>query len=324
LVPSWRGGAKATTAPLASSANFVAGQTVANGALTALGADGSVCVTSNVAIDVVVDVQGWFGAGSPYHPIVPTRVRDTRDVAGGMVRAWRVTSVAVNGAAGFEPDATAVAVNVTVTNPESAGHLRIWACESPPPDASSINFAAAETVANLVVTAVSPKGAICVKSSETLDLVVDVVGSFTASSPYHTITPVRIADTRHGEHDTRANVPANGALEVPVAGERGEDGETVVDADATAVVVNLTITNPNHDGYATVYACGQAAPFASNVNFTAGATVAGAAISAIGTGGKICVTSSADVDVIVDVQGWFGPDSPYHPMTPTRLDDTRG
>ena len=174
------------------------------------------------------------------------------------------------------------------------------------------------------MTAVGPKGAICAKSDATLDVVVDVVGSFTAGSPYHAITPMRVADTRHGEQDTRANVPANGALEVPVVGVAGEDGEAGVDADATAVVVNLTITNPSQDGYATVYACGQPAPLASNVNFVSGATVAGAAISAIGTGGKICVTSSADVDVIVDVQGWFGTDSPYHAITPARLADTRG
>ena len=65
--------------PLASNLNFVAGQTVAVAVLATIGADGNICLTSNVDTDVVVDLFGWFDGSSPYRPATPERVADTRN-----------------------------------------------------------------------------------------------------------------------------------------------------------------------------------------------------------------------------------------------------
>jgi hypothetical protein len=57
-------------------------------------------------------------------------------------------------------------------------------------------------------------------------------------------------------------------------------------------------------GYVTVYPCGETLPNASNVNFTADTTVANLVVAKLGTGGRLCVYSSAVVDVIIDVAGY--------------------
>ena len=46
--------------PLASNLNFVTGQTVPNSVVSKLSASGKVCVFSNVATDIVVDVAAYF------------------------------------------------------------------------------------------------------------------------------------------------------------------------------------------------------------------------------------------------------------------------
>jgi hypothetical protein len=43
-----------------SNLNYVAGQTVANAVLTPVSADGTICLFSMSATDLVVDVNGWF------------------------------------------------------------------------------------------------------------------------------------------------------------------------------------------------------------------------------------------------------------------------
>jgi len=47
--------------PPTSNLNFSAGKAVANGAMVALSATGSLCVYSSVAAHVIVDVNGWWG-----------------------------------------------------------------------------------------------------------------------------------------------------------------------------------------------------------------------------------------------------------------------
>ena len=65
--------------PLASNLNFVAGQTIANAVVARLGADGSVCVFSQVASEVIVDATGWLGStGSGFYSVAPQRLVDTR------------------------------------------------------------------------------------------------------------------------------------------------------------------------------------------------------------------------------------------------------
>ncbi|HSP30059.1 MAG TPA: SGNH/GDSL hydrolase family protein, partial [Ilumatobacteraceae bacterium] len=74
----------------------------------------------------------------------------------------------------------------------------------------------------------------------------------------------------------------------------------------------------------TVWPCGTPKPDASNVNFAAGATVANGVVAPIGPDGSVCISTSADAHLLVDVAGWFASgDSGFVGNVPRRLVDTR-
>lgn len=65
--------------PVASNVNVSGGvSTVANSVVVKVGSSGSVCVFADVAMDVVVDVGGWFPVGGGFRGVGPSRVVDTR------------------------------------------------------------------------------------------------------------------------------------------------------------------------------------------------------------------------------------------------------
>ena len=95
--------------------------------------------------------------------------------------------------------------------------------------------------------------------------------------------------------------PAQSVTAVTVAGRGG------VAADAAAVVLNVTVTDPQASGFVTVYPCGSDRPNASSLNYVAGATVANAVVVKVGDGGQVCMFSQAATDLIADVNGYFSP-----------------
>jgi hypothetical protein len=56
--------------------NVGAGRTVANAVVARVDGTGEVCVYASTAVDVVVDVSGWFTSG--FVPQTPARIMDTR------------------------------------------------------------------------------------------------------------------------------------------------------------------------------------------------------------------------------------------------------
>lgn len=135
-----------------------------------------------------------------------------------------------------------------------------------------------------------------------------------ATAAYAPVTPCRAVDSR-------TVGGRNESMVVTIAGTCG------VPADATAVVVTLTVVNPVAAGYLTAYPAGTDVPIASNVNFTVGATVANTAAVPLGEG-RIVVFSNVLSDKVVDVVGYFAPASQaragrFVPVAPTRLVDTR-
>ena len=118
--------------PNSSSVNFVAHATVANAVVSKLGINGRVCLYSNSATHLVVDVNGYFPAGSSFVSVVPARVLETRPglptvdglFAGqGTVPSGDIVELTVAGRGGVGSDALAVVLNVTVVGP-AASRLR--------------------------------------------------------------------------------------------------------------------------------------------------------------------------------------------------------
>ncbi len=105
---------------------------------------------------------------------------------------------------------------------------------------------------------------------------------------------------------------------------------SIVPANATAVVLNVTATRSQGNGFLQVFPTGQAAVGSSstlNLDF-AGQTIPNAAFAPLGDGGKVTVFTTFTTDVLVDVFGYFVPADTASagrlvPLTPTRILDTR-
>jgi len=127
----------------------------------------------------------------------------------------------------------------------------------------------------------------------------------------------------YGADRTRLGPDSPLALQIAGAAfETTEGNVTTVPESATAASLNITVVNPEGEGYLTVWPCGVARPLASNLNFTAGAVVPNGVLASLGADGSVCLFSSAPTDVLVDVSGWFDGEA-FEGSTPTRLVDTR-
>jgi hypothetical protein len=298
-------------APSASTLNYEWDTTVANHVIVKPGADGKVCVFTYAATHVLVDLLGWITAAGGYTGVAPVRALDTRS-GGGRLGAGGAATVHL-GAVGVPAAADAVVVNVTAVDPAGPGYLSVSPCPGAAGPVSSVNYGTGQTVADLAVTPVAADGTVCVQTYAATDVLVDVMGWFTAGSPFTPTAPRRLLDTRSGA----GPVAGGTALTVDLPALGG------VPAGASAAALTVTLTGARGDGYATVYPCGQPAPLASDLNYRAGAPVPALTLAALPADGKVCVFTYAPADVLVDLSGWVEAGDGYVGITPTRLVDTR-
>jgi trimeric autotransporter adhesin len=299
--------------PDASNVNF-AGATIPNAVVTKLSASGKVCIFVSAATHLLVDVNGYFPAAGSLHSLNPARLLDTRprsstidgaQAAGGISPAGSVTTINVNGRATVPADAAAVALNVTVVDPQDAGFVTVYPCGGTPPDASNINFTAGRTIAGLAIAKVSASGSVCIFTSSATHLIADVGGYFPATTSYGPLLPARLLDTRpNGGTIDAAFVGANRRPASTVT-ELGVVGRGGVPLGVETVVLNVTVTAPTAAGYITVYPCGSAPPDASSVNYDAGTTIANAVVAQLSATGTVCLFNSAPTQLLVDVNGYF-------------------
>jgi Protein of unknown function (DUF1501) len=135
------------------------------------------------------------------------------------------------------------------------------------------------------------------------------------------VTPTRKLDTREGNGAPQAAFAAGIEQTVYVLGAGG-----VPPRDVTAVVMNVTVTDPTAAGFVTVWPTGEAKPNASSLNFVAGQTVPNLVMSKVGANGRISMAiSDGSAHMIADVVGYFSRTggSSLVPLTPIRLRDTR-
>ena len=135
-----------------------------------------------------------------------------------------------------------------------------------------------------------------------------------------TLVPVgdAAAGTDDGLFDQTGAISAGATFSLTVAGRGGVPGSGV-----GSVALNVTAVNPSGSGYITVWPAGQTQPNASNLNFVGGQTIPNMVIVPLGANGQISLFSSATVDLLVDVLGWFPTGSSFTGITPARLMDTR-
>jgi hypothetical protein len=275
-----------------------------------------VCLYASATTDVIVDINGWFPIGAAFTAVGPKRVFDTRPGSSpDSLRSVPKVKIAADGSlevrltdlAGYVPTdgVDSVSLNVVVTNPEAPGFITVSSCATRAV-VSSVNYDAAQTVANAVIVPVSATGTVCFYSRAATDLVVDINGWMRVDSGFHGIAPARVLDTRPGSSPDAlrdvAEVKIGGAqiLEVRLT----DLGGLVPAGGVAAVSLNVTVTNPEGNGFVSVFACG-AIEEVSSVNYARGQTVANAVIAPLSPAGTICLLSNVPTDVIVDINGWI-------------------
>jgi hypothetical protein len=308
--------------PPVSNLNFVAGQTVSNLAIAAVGADGKIRFNNGSAgtVQLVADVSGYYLAGTPTTPgalvtVSASRVLDTQTgigAAAAPVGPGADLVLPVVGSGGVPATGvSAVVVNLTVSQPAAPGWVSAFADGGGRPLVSNLNFVSDLTVSNLAIVPVGVDGAIRLHngSAGTVELAVDVSGYHLGGAPTTpgalvTVSPSRVLDTRTGIGALAAPVGQGAELVLQVAGRGGVPATGV-----SAVVVNLTVTQPAAPGWVSAFADGAVLPPVSNLNFVASQTVPNLAIAAVGADGKIRLHNGpgGTVQLVADVCGYYLP-----------------
>ncbi|RGD58429.1 hypothetical protein DR950_12130 [Kitasatospora xanthocidica] len=196
---------------------------------------------------------------------------------------------------------TAVVMNVTAVNPTGSGHIIVYPDGRPLPNVSNLNYEAGNIVANLVTVPVVNGKVDLRNSAGDVDLIADVTGYYGDSgSTYSPTTPVRLLDTRNGVGARAGAVSGGGVVSMRVTGLEG-----VPVSGVTAVVLNVTVTEPTADGHLIVYPHGTDRPGVSNLNFTAGQTRANLVVVPVVDGRVTFFNNWGDTHVIADLSGYF-------------------
>ncbi|NUP42477.1 MAG: S8/S53 family peptidase, partial [Streptomyces sp.] len=303
-----------TTMPASSNLNWLAGQIIPNLVTVPVGADGKVDLYNSSAgtVHFVADVFGYFStstAGDTYHPVGPNRILDTRYHIGvpttTPVPSNGTVTVQVAGV-GEVPagGATSVVLNVTATAPTATGHLIAYPDGTAQPVSSNINWVKGETRPNLVVLPIGADGKVDLFNfgNGTVHFVADVFGYYSADATgatFHSAGPSRLLDTRYG-----VGAPAAAALTSTTDLSLSLNDGNVL-ANATAVVLNVTVANGSGSGVLTVWPDGRARPSASSLNWTKNEIVANLVTVPVIDGKVDFHVNAGSVAVIADLFGYY-------------------
>jgi hypothetical protein len=258
-------------------------------------------------------VKGTVG----FMAVDPIRLVDTRESgsAFGRMSAGSVATLDLN-KIGVPAGATAVALNLTAVAPALNGWVRAFPCVAPEPATSNVNPAVGTAQTNAVIVPVGD-GRVCFRTLTDVDVVVDLNGWLTTKSNVG-LQPVpsrRLVDTRVGVGGSLRLRPGQ-TLEVPVVAPS---------STTTAVALNVTAVDPAVAGFVTAWPCGVAQPLVSNLNPEPHVTAPNFVNVRVGTGGKVCLYSSQETDLVVDLLDEYRPGATarYASMAPLRLLDSR-
>jgi hypothetical protein len=260
----------------------------------------------------VVDLEGYYAAPSGSAggevALAPARITDTRPGsglpnAGSTLGPAGMLNVQVTGAGGVPATGvSAVILNVTVTNTSAASWLAVWPAGATQPATSNLNWLGGVTVPNRVFVPVGSGGKISLFNNVgSVDVVIDVSGYFTDATAtgklFTPTSPIRIADTRIGG----GTLGPAGTFTLQVGGQAG------VPSGASAVILNVTVTNTSTASWLAVYPSTAARPLSSDLNWAGGQTIPNMVVVTLGSTGAITFYNSVgSTDVVVDLAGWYG------------------
>ena len=297
-----------------SNLNFGPGETLPNLVTVKVGANGQVMFANAVGTThVVADLVGWFddgtGSGDLFRPVDPSRLLDSRTANGG----WNAKlgqgnanerELQITGRGGVSASATGVVLNVTATGGTANSFLRLYPTGAARPDSSNLNFAAGQTIPNLVTVKLGTGGKVTFYNNVgATDVIADVVGFFDPTPGglrFHPLAaPTRVLDSR-----THLGVPGNWqegmSRSFNIAQAAGFNG-------AGALIMNTTVTQGTKGSFVSVYPQGPL-PSTSNLNFGPGQTIANLVMSKVAANGFLeLYNAQGTVEIIGDVTGYYSP-----------------
>jgi hypothetical protein len=161
----------------------------------------------------------------------------------------------------------------------------------------TVDPATASTLSN-TATVAAPGGVTDPNPADNSATDTDTVGGLR----FYTVTPCRVVDTRGGAPIGGPVLQAQETRVLPVAGHCG------IPADAKAVSLNVTATEPTLQGHVRLFPAGEAPPNISTVNYVAGLTRANNATGILNADGDLAVfvsQASGTVHLVVDVNGYY-------------------
>jgi hypothetical protein len=209
------------------------------------------------------------------------------------------------------------------------GYLTIWPAGEARPLVSTLNSYDGRPKANAAIVPAGSGGAISVYVTDTAHLVLDINGYFVpATDPsalaFFPLSPCRVVDTRY---------PV-GSLSGPfLTGQQARSFPILSSScniPTTAQVYSLNFTAIPHGplSWIAVWPTGQPQPTVSTLNADTGVVTANAAIVPAGVAGAITVFPTHDIELVIDINGYFAPSSStsglsLFTLSPCRILDTR-
>jgi probable HAF family extracellular repeat protein len=287
------------------------------------------------------------GQRSQLIPTVPCRVVDTRNpngdfggppITGGTSRSFALP----NGpCTNLPPIATAYALNVTLVpiNHQRVRYLTIWPTGQTQPTVSTMN-SDGRTKANAAIVPAGTDEAVSVYVTDTSNVIIDIDGYFVSSQlgsglAFYPLTPCRVADTRSDQYPQGLGLPhLIGGLprDFPIL------NSSCIPSDVNPISYSFNLTAIPYEGkpmgYLEIWPSGfEPDDPVSTLNNPNAVTVANAAIATGGQDGYVTVYTSADSDLVIDINGYFGVSNGHlggangglslYPVTPCRVIDTR-
>ena len=307
-------------------------------------AGGSACIFSSESVHVKATVLGYFTGDGPngsmlppslefitgdvappgLRAVTPLRVLDTRNGIGrpGTAKVPAHQTVQLSFGSSVASTTTSVVLNVTVAGPDAGGFITAYPCDRSRPTTSNLNYAAGDTVPNLVVVKLAADRTVCLYTEAASHILADLTGTFETQGGARgkAVAPTRILDTRTGIGAAAGKVAAGHTLALQVTGH----GDVPL-TGAIAATLNVTAVGPADGGYLTVWPCDRPQPTASSLNFAPGDVVPNLVTTRLSAAGTVCVFTTSAVHLLGDVGMWFGDAeiAGFKELVPDRLLDTR-
>jgi hypothetical protein len=136
------------------------------------GATNNSCSLIDFSLRVPLAPEGFTG-------MTPTRVLDTRVGIGAPKAKVGPGHTLTMTIPGLPTGATAVALNVTATNPTTASYLSVYPGGTTRPTASNLNYVAGQTIPNMVLVPVGPGNKVTFyNAAGTVNIIADLVGYY--------------------------------------------------------------------------------------------------------------------------------------------------